>query len=151
MADQHVTHFFSHVHGRHDSSESEEDSDSDLLSQCSDTAVDYRLRDDYRHRAAPEGDDMPVRRGDPRDRPYDLRPRPDPADRPKKQHPHQRPKGVLLPSAQSRSQRGRFEDALDADAVGPMNRIRKKLTKENRKHSRQKEVSLSPANPPCVY
>ncbi|XP_022092702.1 centrosomal protein of 95 kDa-like isoform X2 [Acanthaster planci] len=117
-----------------ESSESEADSDSDALSQCSDTAVDYQQGTNYKQTHYI---------GEQRDQPYHLRPRRKPAAAAsiaKKQRPQLRPKSVLLPVARTRSHRVRFEEALEADATGPMSRIRKRLNKENRKHSRQKEV-----------
>ena len=128
---------------RHESSDSEADSDLEVLSQCSDSAVDYQqsaaypsatIRDGSRH--------IPSR--EPKDHTYDLRPRSKPKGVPTRQRPHQsRPKSVLLPVPSTQSHRVRFEEALEADATGPMSRIRKRLNKENRKHSRQKEVSSS--------
>ncbi|XP_033630003.1 centrosomal protein of 95 kDa-like isoform X1 [Asterias rubens] len=137
-------------HDRHESSDSEQDSDIDVLSQCSDSAVDYQrlgtsyptspIHDDRKY-LPPRSTtrDQPIR--EPSSKQYDLRPR---SQRSKtatqRRHPPQRPKSVLLPVPSSRSHRVRFEEALEADATGPMGRIRKKLNKENRKQSRQKEV-----------
>ncbi|XP_038047602.1 centrosomal protein of 95 kDa-like [Patiria miniata] len=121
----------------HESSDSE--ADSDLLSQCSDTAVDYQRATSYP--ASHVIDDphrYPVR--EPGDQPYHLRPRSKPAGAAKKKRAQPRPKSLLLPVPSSRSQRVRFEEALEADATGPMSSIRKRLNKENRKHARQKEV-----------